>query len=216
MPVPSTLIPVRVDVSSHDKSTRIVDTLLVDPSCWPIPLYAPLQESVERNIREYAYTILSDAEVAGMGRTVRHFTGRVDVWSTELQTQIEDQLRPQLWAIVNGAAKPKQQPLEESNALIPISIRLVIHGISIDENIQWDPSVPLSPLEFAQELARDLNLPDEAVIAITICLLEQLYGLDMDTSPDESLPQQNRGAWSLDPKDIAATTNQIVSQHRPT
>jgi hypothetical protein len=219
MSVPSTLIPVRVDVSSQDKSVRVVDTLLVDPTCWPIPLYAPLQESVERNIREYAYTILSDAEVAGMGRTVRHFTGRVDVWSTELQTKMEDQLRPQLWAIVNGAARLKEHP---KGTLIPITIRLVVHGISIHEEIQWDPSLSnlVSPLEFAQDLAKDLNVPEEAVISITICLLEQLYGLSMDTSADPSVSAQiashRRGAWPLDPKDSVATTNQIVAQHRPT
>lgn len=154
-----------------------------------------------------------------MGRTVRHFTGRVDLWSTELQTKIEDQLRPQLWAVVNGATRLKQQQQNAKGSLIPISIRLIIHGISIHEDLQWDPSLPVSPLEFAQELATDLNLPEEAVIAITICMLEQLYGLSMDTSPDESVPAQtaqNRGSWQLDPKDTVATMNQIVAQHRPT
>lgn len=212
MTAKSALYPVRVDVASDDKNTRIVDTLLIDPTCWPIPLYAPLQESVERNIREYAYTVLSDAEVAGMGRTVRHFTGRVDLWSTELQTKIEDQLRPQIWAIINGAMSiPKGK-------LIPISIRLVIHGVSIHEEIQWDPSVPLTPLEFAQELAKDLNLPEEAVVAVLMCILEQLHGLQMDTSTDESVPSttaMQRGAWMLDPKDTTAMTSQIVAIHKP-
>lgn len=211
---PSSLFPVRVDVSSDDKNARIVDTLLLDPTCWPTPLYVPLQESVERNIRDLAYSILSDAEVTGMGRTVRHFTGRVDLWSTELQTKIEDQLRPQIWAIVNGTAGDRHP----KGTLVPISIQLIIHGVNIQEDIQWDPSVPVAPMEFAQRMAKDLNLPEEAVIAITICILEQLHGLSMDTSPDESAPSQverQRGAWMLDPKETVATTSQIVAHYRP-
>ena len=214
MTIKSKLFPVRIDVSSDDKNIRIVDTLLIDPTCWPIPLYSPLQESVERNIRDYAYTVLSDAEVTGMGRTVRHFTGRVDLWSTELQTKIEDQLRPQIWAIVNDATNT----LVSTGKLIPITIRLVIHGISIHEDIQWDQSVPVTPMEFAQEFAKDLNLPEDAVVAVLICILEQLHGLPMDTSTDESASSQtaqNRGAWLLDPKDTVATTNQIVASHKP-
>jgi len=57
------LVPVRVDVMSHDKTIRIVDTLLFDPSCWPITLYEPLFVSVEENVTHIAHTILSDAEV---------------------------------------------------------------------------------------------------------------------------------------------------------
>jgi hypothetical protein len=235
----STLIPIRVDVASDDKNVRIVDTLLLDPTCWPTPLYLPLQESVERNIRDLAYSVLSDAEVAGMGRTVRHFTGRVDVWSTELQTKLEDQLRPQIWSIVNGTATittPTSQPPPPNgdknlSHLIPIAIRLMIHGITIHEDFYWDPSVPVSPMELAQEMAKDFNLPEEAVVAIVISILEQLYGLPMDLSPDESLvpttttttgtptssssSERPTGAWLLDPKETVAMTNQIITQHRP-
>lgn len=219
---PSTLIPVRIDVASNDKTARVIDTLIVDPTCWPIPLYSPLQESVERNIQELAYTVLSDAEVLGMGRTVRHFTGRVDLWSPELQLKVENQLRPQIWAIVNGIydiVKP-QQP----GGMIPISIRLMIQGIAIHEDFQWDPSVPVSPMEFAEELGQDLNLPEEAVVAVLISFLEQLYGLTINTTEEESTPTNNsnnsntakkRGAWRLDPKDTMSTMTQVVAQHRP-
>ena len=70
----SNLVPVRVDVLSHDKTIRIVDTLLFDPSCWPVTLYEPLFVSVEENITLIAHTVLSDAEVqVSVGVLERYF-----------------------------------------------------------------------------------------------------------------------------------------------
>ena len=205
----SSLFPVRVDVVSDDKSIRIVDTLLIDPTCWPIPLYAPLQESLERNIQELAHTILGEAEVQGMGRTVRHFTGRVELWSPSLQAKIEAQLRPQIWKIVSGEIKLPDKPTK-------IAIRLVVHGVVISEDILWDPKVPISPHEFAKDLAEEYKLPDEGVVAIVTTMLEQLYGLSMDVSQDGSaVPPKKTGAWMMDTKDHVATVAQIVTQHRP-
>jgi hypothetical protein len=207
-----TPVPVRIDVTSEDKNIRIIDTLLVDPTCWPIPLYSPLRQAVEENVREYAHTILSDMEVHGMGRTVRHFTGRVDLYSAALQTKIEDQLRPQLLAIATGdLPKPKGSPTK-------ISIRLVVHGVAMHEDILWDCSVPVSPFDFARDMAEDWNLPDEAVVPIATAILEQLYGLSMDTSPDVLAGPSNnsrRGAWTLETKENIAVMGQLVAQHRP-
>lgn len=59
----SSIVPIRVDALSEDKTIRIVDTLLFDPTCWPISLYQPLHTSVEENVVHIAHTILSDAEV---------------------------------------------------------------------------------------------------------------------------------------------------------
>ncbi len=59
----STIVPIRVDALSEDKAIRIVDTLLFDPTCWPVTLYQPLYDAVEENISHIAHTILSDAEV---------------------------------------------------------------------------------------------------------------------------------------------------------
>ena len=59
----SSIVPIRVDALSEDKNIRIVDTLLFDPTCWPISLYQPLHKSVEENVVHIAHTILSDAEV---------------------------------------------------------------------------------------------------------------------------------------------------------
>ena len=250
--IPSTFIPLRVDVSSNDKKTRVVDTLLFDPSCFPVPLYSPIAQAVEDNVREMAYQILSDAECYGMTRPVSStaskgksssnapsFVGRVGVYSPELQTKAEDQLRSQIWKILDGKMEilqkassqpmllPKVAPAAQSqpttqeatpgtavssstattpasatstattpknngnnNGLVPISIRMhTVHRIIIHEDIWWDPvNSPLTVVEFARELAEELNLPngDEAVIGITTCMLEQLYGLKMDDAPDVS------------------------------
>jgi hypothetical protein len=216
----SSLIPVRIDVVSDDKSIRIVDTLLLDPTCWPIPLYAPLQESLERNVQELAHTILGEAEVQGMGRTVRHFTGRVDLWSPRFQAKIEAQLRPQLLTIVlNDDYLPKAPNNNSNDTQIRIAIRLVVHGVVVHEDILWDPKVPVSPMEFAQDMGNEYNLPEEGVVAIATTILEQIYGLTVDASPDASAtPTTNKrttGAWMMDTKDHVATVAQMVAQHRP-
>lgn len=59
----SNIVPIRVDVLSADKTIRIVDTLLFDPTCWPVTLYQPLYAAIEENVTDMAHNILSDAEV---------------------------------------------------------------------------------------------------------------------------------------------------------
>lgn len=254
------LIPVRIDVSSNDKSARIIDTLLIDPTCWPIPLYFTsnansLEEAVERNIQEYAHGIISDAEVQGMGRTVRHFTGRIELWTPSLQTMVEDQLRPQIWQIVHTHFQSHittSTPTTSPPSLIPISIRLLLNnyyyntsgsttgttpphtgtlGIMVEEDfIFWDPALAanISPLEVAQDIAKDLMLPDEAALDIATLMLEQIRSFQNNNNPtndavvlDDETPSTStstskpRGAWIMDPKEWLATTTHIVSNHRP-
>jgi hypothetical protein len=206
----SALIPIRIDVSSDDKSIRIVDTFLFDPTCWPIPLSVPLSVSVEENIQLMAYTVLSEAETNGMGRTVRHFTGRMELWSQTLQQKMEAQLRPQFWKMVDGHV-PKIKTIKA------ISIRLVLHGVVIEEDFLWDPNVPFSVIDFAQDMAKELKLPEEAVVSIATSILEQTYGLAMDTSVDRSmiLTPPMKGAWMIDSKEYVSTMAHIVAQHRP-
>lgn len=210
----SSLFPIRVDAVSDDKMVRIIDTVLLDPTCWSIPLYEPLEESVEANISDMAHSIISDAEVQSMGRTVRHFTGRLDLWTVRLQEKVEEQLRPQLWKIATGRAQmPKHDAVP-----VPISIRLIVNRIVIHEDILWDPYGPLSVIDFAQDMTKELNLPDEAVVDIVTTVLEQLYGLPIDNASDPALANSKtrplRGAWTLDPKEHNATATQIVAQHR--
>ena len=66
----SNIVPIRVDVLSEDKTIRIVDTLLFDPTCWPVAWTSNSTASatltatvVEENVIQLAHTILSDAEV---------------------------------------------------------------------------------------------------------------------------------------------------------
>ncbi len=116
--------------------------------------------------------------------------------------------------------------------------KLVIH-----EDILWDHNGRVSPFEFAQEMAEELNLPDEATVAIATTILEQLHGLEIDTTQDLTLSidptsvQANsngatagntanatitsksaskllRGAWMMDSKDHASIATQVVAQHR--
>ena len=85
-----------------------------------------------------------------------------------------------------------------------------------------------SPLEFAQDMARDLQLPEEAAIDIATTLLEQIHGLDIPPSGaattgggggggggSDLVETSMRGAWKMDPKEYVATTTQIISSHRP-
>lgn len=209
MNIQSSLIPIRVDVSNDEKTLRLVETMLFDPTCWPIPLTAPLSICVEDNVQLLANMILSDCETNGMGRTVRHFTGRLELWTESLQAKLEDQLRQQLWRVVDGHV-PK------ATTTRAISIRLVLHGITIEEDFLWDPQVPLSALEFSEDMVNELKLPDEAVVSIATVILEQIHGLVMDTSVDRSMTTPPRkGAWLMETKDYISTIAHIVGQHRP-
>lgn len=164
------LVALRIDATSHDSNVRIIDTILLDPNCFPIPLLPPLHESVEQNAKEMANTIISDAEVIGMGRTVRHFTNRVDLWSPSLQEIVEEQLRKQMWNIVQGKRRvPK-------STIVKISLRLTVNNIIIRDDFDWDTSLPTCPIQFAESMAKDLNLPSEATVAIATSIVEQLNG----------------------------------------
>ena len=82
-----------------------------------------------------------------------------------------------------------------------------------------------SPLEFAQDMARDLQLSEEAAIDIATTLLEQIHGLDIPPlgatggggggGGSDLVETSMRGAWKMDPKEYVATTTQIISSHRP-
>lgn len=56
----TSLVPLRVNVVSDDKNTCIVDTMVFDRTCWPVPLFHPLEDAIERNAEELAYTLLTD------------------------------------------------------------------------------------------------------------------------------------------------------------
>ena len=307
----SSLYPIRVDVFSEDKSLRIVDTILLDRNVWPVPVKG--KEGLDANAWYMAQSCLQDAEVAGIGRTVRHFTGRLDLWSRSLLTKMHDMMLPQLqvawrgttgrikggtsieelptkkrsreqidnyptekWVKREGGEGPKEEgirsssdamdtaeytkpvestteavpqrskaahsqsiPLESSSVptpvtskgssissqLIPIRIRMQIHGMRIHDDLMWDPSMAdvISPLTLAQSVGDDLNLTPDAVQAIAVSIAEQIHGLALapDDKPesDEGGPQEDRSrttaAWLLEQRVHITNVAHLVAQHRP-
>lgn len=217
-------IPIRVDAWSPDKSVRIVDTLLFDSSVWPLPLQytssSTLSASLEANAQWLADTILSDAEVSGMGRTVRHFTARVDLWSHGLQRTIVDQIREQLWAILRGT---HCKPSRNEQALVPIRVRLSAYGVRVQDDFQIDANNPLvEPLAIAKSLGEELLLPDELVTALAIDIAEQQHGLvvdeDQPKEDTDGLAAECRhatAAWMLEERAHISNVAHLVQQHRP-
>ena len=228
---PAALIPIRVDACTEDGHVRIIDTLLFDPNCWPIPLQQPLHEAVEKNVQELAHTIISDSEVIGMGRTVRHFTNRVDLWSPQLQELVEHQLRVQLWEVVeryhrmdmDGRQRRQSPPgiQSTSSTTTRISLRLTVNNISISDDFDWDASVPnMCPIDFANTMACELNLPSEAAVAIATSIVEQLHGVPM--SQEKNLVSSTAADASsattavlLESRDHVANVAHAVACHRP-
>lgn len=198
------LVPVRVDVASGE--TRLIDTILMDPKCFPVPLYHPLEDAVEQNVQELAHSLIMDAEVYGMGRTVRHFTGRTDIWTRTLQQEVAQQLRPQLWALLQQSTPDKNVKRD----MIKIHLRLSVNGIDISDDFLWDPNVPdQCPVSFARTLAEDLRLPDEAVPAIATAICEQLSGIQVEGTPGPT------SATNIDSREQVANVAHVTSFHRP-
>ena len=284
------LVPLRVNVVSDDKTVTLVETLLLDRYIWPImPLLDPIEDSIQRNADALAYMLLSDMEVQGMGRTTRHFTGRVDIWSASLQAKIKDQLVPQLRHVAKttklkvvkrkaqlpsrdyekeemakndskrqkvgkdtedgaeeDASEGKKEGKEESDhsvkkegstesapppairkkkhsKLVPVRLRLCVNGIRIHDDFIWDLSIPQCPIEFAQSLGDDLNLSDEAVVAIVTSIVEQLDGSavedtnDLDhAGPEATARKHATAAWKVDPKENVNNLQQLLLRYRPT
>jgi hypothetical protein len=318
------LVPIRIDVFASDKSLRVVDTLLFDPTVWPIPFPQHVMSNhnydaartawIESNCQLLANQVLADQECLGMGRTARHFTGRVDLWSDTMQNLIADQIRPQLVQVALGTAttarqrplvaikrkqaststaaaahsdggsetkkaktdsmevdtpekekstndnaskEEQQQPPKETepettapmpakeeeekvddqnkasndalqklpvenSRLIPIRIRLLVHGVRIHDDFDWDPCLGMSPLEFVQAMGQDLNLSDEAIVAVAIDMTEQIHGLvvlpdEAGTEVDEGGPPDRRNAtaaWPLEQRVHITNVAHLVAQHR--
>jgi hypothetical protein len=250
----------------------------MDPRVWPLRRTPTTRRSdddwIAANARYLAHQLLTDLEVQGMGRTVRHFTNRTDLWSVSLAKQIMDQLRPQLAVVAALQQKAARRPfgalvsspptkrrkaadeqvtLEEgrtaaaprevtagngtdtqdaaasrtnsdssASALIPIRIRLSIHGMRIHDDCMWDPSlISVTPLDYARILGRDLQLPTEAVQAIAVDIAEQIQGSPRsaaeDTTEDDNPVRPNTrttAAWSLSSRTHISHVAHLVAQHR--
>ena len=108
----SHLIPVRVDATCNT-GYRLVDTLLVDPTCLPRPLSefartSTTNEAIEANVRILSDTLISDFEVAAIqsaGYRQNYFTGRVALLNVpDLRAEVERQILRALWDMVDGDA----------------------------------------------------------------------------------------------------------------
>ena len=299
------LVPLRINVVSDSREVTIVDTLVLDRTCWPIPLYLPLEECLEKNADLLAYTLITDMEVYGMGRTVRHFTNRNDFWTADLQNKIKEQLMPQLRHVAATTKlvirkdplywehRAKRQRMEEEEkeekettpkakdedneemqdeeaaeklaenqlenddkpdsattlehknsttteegpaeqievpagpikkaALVPVRLRLCVNGVRIHDDFIWDLSVDQCPIAFAQNLGKDLNLSDEAVVAVMTSIVEQLDGStvedtkDLVESSDATVVAKKNAtaAWELEQREHVANVTQLLTLHRP-
>ena len=105
----SHLVPVRVDAKCNT-GYRIIDTLLVDPTCLPRPLseFRTANEAVEANVRILSDNLISDYEVAAIesaGYRQNYFAGRVALLNVpDLRGEVERQIRRALWEMVDGDA----------------------------------------------------------------------------------------------------------------
>ena len=113
----SPLFPIRINVVSTEKRMRIVDSFLWDLRTNLCGDQHDLDTSIALTAQQLACSILGDLDVQGMNRTVRHFSGRMDLWCSQAEKLIQRQIQEQLveaHAIWKKALEQrKQQQLEE-------------------------------------------------------------------------------------------------------
>lgn len=109
------IYPIRVDVSSKDNGLRIVDTILLDPTCLPIPpsttnenynSYNLYSQTILQNASFFAKNLLADMEVDGINKTEK--IGRIRlVNNNDLIMMVENQIQKQLKSILEKESKRK-------------------------------------------------------------------------------------------------------------
>jgi hypothetical protein len=117
----------------------------------------------------------------------------------------------------------------DTSQLIPIHLRLSIHGIRIHDDCYWDPSMSdkVTPLDFAQSLGRDLQLAPEAIQAVAVDVAEQVYGStrnatqaavpESDSNPIDGIDNDNAtttAAWAMDARTHISHVAHLVAQAR--
>ena len=109
------IYPIRVDVSSKDNGLRIMDTILLDPTCLPIPpsttnenynSYNLYSQTILQNASFFAKNLLADMEVDGINKTEK--IGRIRlVNNNDLIMMVENQIQKQLKSILEKESKRK-------------------------------------------------------------------------------------------------------------
>lgn len=203
------MYPIRVDIQSDpsgssDSTYRIIDTILVDPSCLPFP-YVPtsyLQSclereqqniSIQKNAECFANMIISDMEVQSYGKLQK--MGRVSLLQIpelvqNVTAQIEKQLKEILWVRepqrlkkMRGVRKrtfDSDVPIKDE--LLKIILRIREESITVVDEFTIDPNDEnlSNPILIAESIATDLNIPSCVISpSVAISIAEQLCGLKM-------------------------------------
>jgi len=102
------LYPIRIDISTKDSALRIIDTILVDPTCLPVPPPTTnyntndLQtQTIILNAEHFTQTLLADMEVEGMTNKSAKI-GRLRLLENTLLKQlVQAQFQKQLKAVLD-------------------------------------------------------------------------------------------------------------------
>jgi hypothetical protein len=196
---------IRVDVSADDRSVRIIDSILVDPSCLPIPYIStePLPSTITSNVdqlkniqdnAEYlANMLIADMEVQSYNKL--HKIGRIKLIQVpnivkDTTMQISKQLKDIIFVKEPDRLKKirKKRRLDESKednkdttdlVNIKLRIREESYNIKDDFTIDRNDERLSNPILIAQSICKDLNVPSHLVNSVAICISEQLCGLEV-------------------------------------
>ena len=115
------LWPLKIDASASDGSVRLLDTLILDTTCLPIPPSPPpssttprttitshtslLRQTIQSNALFLTATLISDMECYGITRINKTYIGRVKLWDAapHLYAQVLQQITCQLEALLTTA-----------------------------------------------------------------------------------------------------------------
>lgn len=103
------LYPVRVDVRSKDKQVRINDSMLIDPTCLPVPpcpqltnnmnINDVLNDTIDTNSKHLASNLLADMEVQPYSKPTKKSVISLSAYPG-LKQMVEDQISCQLRIIL--------------------------------------------------------------------------------------------------------------------
>ncbi len=202
------LVPIRVDATSTNGTVHLIDSLLIDTTCLPLSHNSLSNNStadvsihslVDANAAHLAESLIADAEVYGAVKSSKVNIGRLDLLSDkQLYQTVEDQIRKQLM-IALGADKTtlisrdssneqivssSEVPISNNNT-IRIKLRLRHENIALMDEFDYDLNTSgidgFDPFTIAKNIVQDLKLPSEFVTSITTSILEQMYGLQLES-----------------------------------
>ncbi len=203
------LVPIRVDASSANGSVHLIDSLLIDVTCLPLShkslssnstAEVSIHSLVDANAAHLAESLIADAEVYGAVKSSKVNIGRLDLLSDkQLYQTVEDQIRKQLMIALganrttllsrgynnNEQIVPSSDVPLSNNNTIRIKLRLRHENIALEDEFDYDVSTSgidgFDPFTIANNIVKDLKLPSEFVTSIATSILEQMYGLQLES-----------------------------------